>query len=93
MIDTAWRPRLAAKTKLKFDRRTARHVLLLPEKGLLLNHTASAVAALCTGEYSISAIVARLAEDYPDTTHAEIEQEVMAFLHALSDRGLLESCP
>jgi pyrroloquinoline quinone biosynthesis protein D len=91
MIDVSSRPRLARKIKLRFDRKTARHVLLLPEKGLLLNRTASAVAVLCTGELSVAAIIQQLAEQYIDVGQAQIEQEVLSFLGTLSERGLLET--
>ncbi len=90
MIDISSRPRLAPKTKLRFDRKTARHVLLMPEKGLILNSTGSAIAVLCTGEHSVAAIIEQLAHEYSEVGLQRIEQEVLSFLTALAERGLLE---
>ena len=91
MIRMSSRPRLARMTKLRFDRKADRHVILLPEKGLILNRTGSAIAALCTGEHSVAMIIERLAEDYRGVGPHQIEQEVLSFLTALADRGLIET--
>lgn len=83
------RPRLAAKVRLRYDRKAERTMLLYPEKGLVLNATAADVAQLCTGEHTVGAIVAQLTAKYgQDTT--TIEREVMNFLSALMERGLLQ---
>ena len=39
------RPRLAGKARLRFDRRSARHLLLYPERGLVLSPTAAEIRA------------------------------------------------
>jgi pyrroloquinoline quinone biosynthesis protein D len=83
------RPRLAAKARLRFDRKAARYLLLYPERGLELNATASDVLQRCTGERTVSDIVAELAERYRHEAPA-VEREVLAFLQALADRGLVE---
>jgi len=83
------RPRLAAKVRLRYDRKAERTMLLYPEKGLVLNATAADVAQLCTGEHTVGAIVAHLTAKYgQDAT--TIEREVMIFLSALMERGLLQ---
>lgn len=83
------RPRLAAKVRLRYDRKAERTMLLYPEKGLVLNATAADVAQLCTGEHTVGAIVAQLTAKYgQDAT--TIEREVMNFLGALTERGLLQ---
>ena len=89
MISADSKPRIASKARLRFDRRDNRYMLLFPEKGLVLNPTAAEVAKLCTGEHTVAAIVAQLAPRY-DTDAASIESEVMRFLTALEERGLLE---
>ena len=89
MISAATRPRIASKARLRYDRKTDRTMLLYPEKGLVLNPTAAEIAKLCTGEHSVSAIVAQLASRYGKDAR-EIESEVMKFLSALSERGLLQ---
>jgi coenzyme PQQ biosynthesis protein PqqD len=89
VISADTRPRIASKARLRYDRKTDRTMLLYPEKGLVLNATAAAIAKLCTGEHSVAAIVEQLASQYGKDA-AAIESEVMKFLAALSERGLLQ---
>jgi pyrroloquinoline quinone biosynthesis protein D len=88
----AMRPRLAAKTKLRLDAKTGKHILLYPEKGLLLNPTGAAILALCTGEQTLSAIVMALAAQF-QTEPGRLEPEVLSFVQGLLDRGLLQAEP
>jgi len=89
MISRDTRPRIAAKARLRYDRKADRTMLLYPEKGLVLNPTAADIAKLCTGEHSVGAIVDQLASKYGKETTV-IEREVMGFLSALAERGLLQ---
>jgi len=89
VISSDTRPKIASKARLRYDRKTDRTMLLYPEKGLVLNPTAAEIAKLCTGEHSVSDIVARLAAQYGKDA-ATIESEVTKFLTALSERGLLQ---
>ncbi len=89
MISRDTRPRIAAKARLRYDRKAERTMLLYPEKGLVLNPTAADIAKLCTGEHSVGAIVDQLASKYGKEA-AVIEREVMGFLSALAERGLLQ---
>ena len=89
MISRETRPRIAAKARLRYDRKADRTMLLYPEKGLVLNPTAAEIAKLCTGEHSVGAIVDQLASKYGKEA-VVIEREVMDFLSALTERGLLE---
>ena len=89
MISGDSRPRIASKARLRYDRRDNRYMLLYPEKGLVLNPTAAEIAKLCTGEHSVTAIISQLASRYGKDA-AEIEGEVMKFLSALAERGLLQ---
>jgi coenzyme PQQ biosynthesis protein PqqD len=82
------RPRLAAKARLRYDRKSERYMLLYPERGLVLNATAADVAQLCTGEHTVRAIVEQLAVKYGQAAGV-VEQEVLAFLAAMADRGLV----
>lgn len=90
MTLTTVRPRLSAKVRLRFDRRTGRHLLLYPERGLELNGAATAIARLCTGEWTIDDIVDHLTRVYDDVSPNEIRREVCGFLDVLADRGLLQ---
>lgn len=89
MISRDTRPRIAAKARLRYDRKAERTMLLYPEKGMVLNPTAADIAKLCTGEHSVGAIVDQLASKYGKEATA-IEREVMDFLLALAERGLLQ---
>jgi len=89
MISRDTRPRIAAKARLRYDRKAERYMLLYPEKGLVLNPTAADIAKLCTGEQSVGAIVDQLASKYGKEATV-IEREVMGFLSALAERGLLQ---
>ncbi|MDF0673416.1 MAG: pyrroloquinoline quinone biosynthesis peptide chaperone PqqD [Nitrospira sp.] len=84
------RPRLSPKVRLRFDRRTGRHLLLYPERGLELNDTATAIVRLCTGEWTIEDMVDHLTRAYDNGSPDEIKREVCKFLDVLADRGLLQ---
>jgi coenzyme PQQ biosynthesis protein PqqD len=86
------RPRLAAKVRLRYDRKAERYMLLYPEKGLVLNPTAADVAQLCTGEHTVRAIAAQLASRYSQDT-ATVEREVLALLIAFAERSLVQEAP
>ena len=87
------RPRLAAKARLRYDRKSTRYMLLYPERGLVLNPTAADIVQLCTGEHTVEAIVERLAEKYASQPREAIAQEVLTFLDAMAARGLVHAEP
>jgi len=92
MIAADARPRLAPKVRVRFDAKTDRLMLLYPERGMALNPTAADIVRRCTGELTVAEIVAQLAEKYAQP-RAAIEREVVQFLDALADRGLLRNEP
>ena len=90
MIERTTRLSLARQVRLKRDPRSGKQMLLYPEKGLELNDTAARVAALCFQPATVAEIVERMATAADGATpRAQIEDEVLAFLRALEDRGLL----
>ena len=89
MISAGTRPRLAAKARLRWDRKAERWMLLYPERGLVLNPTAADVVQLCTGEHTVETIVEKLAEKYTTQTREALEQEIVSFLGRLAERGLV----
>jgi coenzyme PQQ biosynthesis protein PqqD len=90
MIERTTRLSLARQVRLKLDPRSGKQMLLYPEKGLELNETAARVAALCTEERAVDDILTRMvAAADGAAARATIEDEVLAFLRALHDRGLL----
>lgn len=90
MIDAKARVRLAARVRLRFDRHSGKHVLLYPERGLELNASGERIALLCREEHAVGEIVELLAAQAADAPRAMIERDVLDFLRALDDRGLLE---
>lgn len=89
MITTGSRPRLVPKARLRVDPRSGKHMILYPERGLELTESAAGIAKLCGGELTVAGIVERLAAAHADADHKRIEDEVLAFLRALEERGLL----
>jgi pyrroloquinoline quinone biosynthesis protein D len=89
VISAGTRPRLAAKARLRWDRKDGRHMLLYPERGLVLNATAADVVQLCTGELTVEAIVEKLAEKYTTQPREDLEREILTFLGRLAERGLV----
>jgi pyrroloquinoline quinone biosynthesis protein D len=90
MISADTRPRLAGKARLRFDRKGERYMLLYPEKGLVLNATGAAIVKLCTGEHTVQAIIDTLAATYRTEEREAIEDQVLSFLAAMADRGLVQ---
>jgi coenzyme PQQ biosynthesis protein PqqD len=83
------RPRLSPKVRLRLDRRTDRYLLLYPERGLELNKTATEIARLCTGAWTIDDMVDQLARTYGDVSSEDMRRELQDFLNSLAGRGLL----
>lgn len=88
--DDAWRPRLASRTRLKFDPITKQEMLLFPEAALALNETGAAIVRLCDGVRSIGEIVDRLSKEYGDAGRDALMREVIDFLETIRARGLLQ---
>jgi coenzyme PQQ biosynthesis protein PqqD len=88
-LELTSRPKLARRAKLRRDHRTGEHVLLYPEKGLLLNATSAAIASRCTGELSVAEIAFQLCHEFGEDDVGRLEREVLEFLAALGARGLL----
>jgi coenzyme PQQ synthesis protein D (PqqD) len=60
---------------------------------MVLNPTAAEIVKRCTGELTVTEIVAQLAEQYAAQPRDAIEREVVQFLAAMTDRGLVRSEP
>jgi len=88
MIAAAARVRLAPKARLQRDRLTGKQFLLYPERGLELSDSAARIVALCGEDRTVAAIVDELTTASGEPRE-RIETEVISFLRALDDRGLL----
>jgi hypothetical protein len=80
-LSGASRPRLAARARLKRDRRTGETVLLYPEHGMRLNESAAAIVRACDG---------RTAEEIATALAAPLD-DVIDFLTVLAGRGLVQA--
>ena len=82
---SAERPKLAQAARLRFDKIDQKHLLLSPERGLLLNETATAILELCDGTRTAGEIADALRARWPNAS----SDEVAAFIDRLRERGLL----
>ena len=89
-IDDAWKPRLAARARLKFDPIANKEMLLFPEAALALNETGAAILRLCDGARSINEIVDQLSKKYDNAGRDALMREVVDFLATIRARGLLQ---
>jgi pyrroloquinoline quinone biosynthesis protein D len=85
-----WRPRLAARARLKFDSIAQQQMLLFPEAALLLNETGAAIVRLCDGARSIDEIIDDLVKTFRGADRETLRLEVEKFLASIRARGLLQ---
>jgi pyrroloquinoline quinone biosynthesis protein D len=86
---SATHPKLARRARLRFDEREQKHMILYPERGLVLNASAAAIVQLCDGTRTIEEIVAALA-DGADAPRERVDGDVRSLIARLSDKGLVE---
>lgn len=79
------KPKLAKKARLRWDEREKKHMLLYPERGLLLNETATEIVKLCDGTRTVEEIQACFA-----SRGEAAAREVADFLEQLRTRNLFE---
>ncbi|MET0391010.1 MAG: pyrroloquinoline quinone biosynthesis peptide chaperone PqqD [Polyangiales bacterium] len=89
MIDGTARPKLAPKVRLRFDRHSGQHWLMYPERGMSLNVSAARIAALCTGEQTVDAIIDLLHAEAAGCERVQVAADVRHFLEALLERSLV----
>jgi pyrroloquinoline quinone biosynthesis protein D len=82
---------LARGVRLRFDRLSGVHLLLSPERGLLLNESAADIVFACCGSRTVQQIVNELS--LRGGNGQEIGLDVMAFLEELRRRRLIELLP
>jgi pyrroloquinoline quinone biosynthesis protein D len=89
-VDDAWRPRLAARARLKFDPIAQQEMILFPEAALALNETGAAIVRLCDGAHSTNEIVEQLSKKFNHAGRDALMREVIDFLGTIRARGLLQ---
>ena len=80
---------LAPLARLRFDRHSGKHMLLSPERGIILSETAAAILGLCREARSASAIADELVATYGEGRRADIDRDVLELLRDLAGRGLV----
>jgi pyrroloquinoline quinone biosynthesis protein D len=93
MSTSEWHPRLARRARLRFDPKSGQHVLLSPERGLVLNATAADILRRCNGDYTVDAIADELAGRYEGVARETLEADIKQVLRVVSERGLLDRAP
>jgi pyrroloquinoline quinone biosynthesis protein D len=89
-MDTPDRPKVAQRARLRYDQVRACHVLLLPERVVMLSDSGAEILGLCDGTRTAAEVVAELQRRYPE---AELEADVMEFLEEARERKWLEPIP
>ncbi|MFI6197886.1 pyrroloquinoline quinone biosynthesis peptide chaperone PqqD [Streptomyces phaeochromogenes] len=82
-----WSPALSRSVMLRYDRVRGTDLLLMPERVVVLRGSAGAVLRLCDGRREVAAIVAELAERFPEASGASVATEVPEFLGRLREEG------
>lgn len=84
------RPALAKRARMRFDKTRDSHVLLLPERVVMLSESAAEILELCNGERTAAEIAAELKSRYEEAPLAELEADVNEFLREAVARKWLE---
>jgi pyrroloquinoline quinone biosynthesis protein D len=84
------RPTLAKRARMRFDTTRNSHVLLLPERVVMLSESAAEILGLCDGERSVADVVAELKSRYDQAPLAELQADVNEFLREAVERKWLE---
>ncbi|MBS4175669.1 pyrroloquinoline quinone biosynthesis peptide chaperone PqqD [Bacillus sp. FJAT-49736] len=88
-------PKIAAKARLKFDKVREQHLLLLPEKVVVLNETAASILTLCDGSLAVSGITEHIRNSLQAETTGEealpdlqrMEEDITEFLMEMREQG------
>ncbi|MFD4691995.1 pyrroloquinoline quinone biosynthesis peptide chaperone PqqD [Streptomyces sp. NPDC058463] len=80
----SWCPRQAPAVVLRHDRARGNHVLLMPERVVVLTGSAPHVVELCDGTRTVAQIIKELRVRFPE---APVEAEVGQFLERMSKEG------
>jgi pyrroloquinoline quinone biosynthesis protein D len=90
-------PKLAAKARLKFDKVREKHLLLLPEKVVVLNETAASILTLCDGSRTVQTITEKMRASLQAGTEAmdpgalpdlnSMKADISEFLLEMADQG------
>ena len=90
-------PKLAGKGRIKFDKVRGKHLLLLPEKVVVMNETAASILILCDGSLTVHSIVEKIRDSLQagrESMETEqladlktMESDILEFLQEMVDQG------
>ena len=90
-------PKLAGKARIKFDKVRGKHLLLLPEKVVVMNETAASILILCDGSLTVHSIVEKIRDSLQagrESMETEqladlktMESDILEFLQEMVDQG------
>jgi pyrroloquinoline quinone biosynthesis protein D len=90
-------PKLVSKARLKYDKVRAKHLLLLPEKVVVLNETAASILSLCDGNRTLHMIAEKLRVLLQANTEGQsrgelpeltvMEADISEFIGEMADEG------
>ncbi len=86
---SATHPKLASRARLRWDEREKAHMIVYPERGLVLNATAAEIVKLCDGTRTEADIVETLSAG-DSVARDTIERDVHALLERLRDKRVVE---
>ena len=89
MIELASVVRLAPHARLRYDRHRQEHMLLYPERGLVLSATAAAVVAELDGARNVTAVAESVGARYDGGDRGTIAADVLDLARSLASRGLV----
>lgn len=83
--------KLAPKGRLKFDHVRQQHLLLLPEKVVVLNETAASILTLCNGNETVDTVIEKLGNSldktYASQDFVKMKEDITRFLQEMVDQG------
>lgn len=79
-----WCPQMSPAVVLRHDRARGNHVLLMPERIVVLEGSARQVVELCDGTRAVEHIIEELRERFP---HAPVDTEVGPFIERMREKG------
>jgi coenzyme PQQ biosynthesis protein PqqD len=84
---------LARGARVRFDRTRQKHVLLLPERGYVLNESAACIVRACEYPRSVDTLIEEVQSRYAAVPRHDLERSVHELVDALLIDGALRVEP
>ncbi|HLG88652.1 MAG TPA: pyrroloquinoline quinone biosynthesis peptide chaperone PqqD [Alphaproteobacteria bacterium] len=82
-------PRLAAHTRLRFDKARDSWTIQAPERSFMLDAIAHAIVSRCDGAATVEAIVGDLCRAFEGAPRDVIETDVLKLIQDFADKGVM----